>query len=47
MALLLEETGWYRVNRKMVGRAITGYKAGCEFIDEKCVKSYDASTKVA
>lgn len=31
----------------MVGRAITGYKAGCEFIDEKCVKSFDVDTNVA
>jgi len=47
LAVLLEETGWYRVNRKMVGKAITGYKAGCEYLEEKCVKSYDSSTKTA
>jgi len=31
----------------MVGRSITGYKAGCEFLNEKCVKSWDVSTKKA
>jgi len=47
LAVLLEETHWYRVNRNMVGRSITGYKAGCEFLDEKCVKSWNPSTKKA
>lgn len=47
LAILLEETHWYRVNRKYVGQSITGYKAGCRYIDEKCVSSYDSSSKTA
>jgi len=47
LALLLEETNWYRVDRKYVGKSITGYKAGCQFLDQKCVTSYDSSSKTA
>ena len=47
LAVLLEETHWYRVNRNMVGKSLTGYKAGCAFLEEKCVSSWDPSTKKA
>lgn len=47
LAVLLEETHWYRVNRKYVGRSLIGYKAGCSYIDDKCVLGYDSSSKTA
>lgn len=47
LAVLLEETHWYRINRKYVGRSLIGYKAGCSYINEKCVTSYDSSSRIA
>lgn len=47
LALVLEETHWYRVNRQYVGQSITGYKAGCDYINKKCVTSYDPPSRMA
>lgn len=44
---MLESTGWYEIDRSLVGVAITGRKSGCSYIDSKCVTSYDQKTKIA
>ena len=40
-AILIEETYWYKVDRKHIGISLSGRKGGCEYINEKCVTSYD------
>lgn len=44
---VLESTGWYEFDRDVIGISLAGRGSGCEYINQKCVKSYNAKTSKA
>jgi len=47
LAIFLEETYWYRIDRNYIGISISGKGAGCDYIYKKCVDKYDYKTNKA
>ena len=41
LAILLEETYWYRINRRYIGIAMSGKGQGCDYVYKPCVSDFN------